>query len=77
MKQVLIIYLPLKYHDKLEESINCTIIHLENSEHKVLDIKNQTNHIFSIFYECPHISNTNEICSDVELIRNYIQGKTT
>ena len=74
MKQILIIYLPLKYHNYLEESINHTIIHLESTEHKVLDIKHQTNHVFSVFHECLHIHDTNEICSDVELIRSHIQG---
>lgn len=75
MKQILIISLPLKCHDKLEESINETIIKLEKSEHKISDIKHQTNHIFSVFYECPHIQDTQDICPDVELIRNHIQGE--
>ena len=77
MRQVLIIHLPLKYHDKIEESINHTIIYLENSEHKVIDIKHQTNQIFSIFYDCPHLQDTKDICQDVEKIRNHIQGNSS
>jgi len=57
---------------------------LEGTEHKVLDIKHQvldikhqTNHIFSIFYECTYIQDTEDICPDVELIRNHIQGNNS